>query len=218
MAAITAAVLAVATAPAGGAAAAAARPGIPPSAAGTISTVAGGVGGPAKATTVDLAASGPTQRGPCGLASAPGHLYVADTNAVRSIESSTDQLTTPAGTGLPGSLHTRGPAVQANGLDTCSVAVDGAGNLVMADPSHHQILVAAQATGSFYGRAMTAGRIYSVAGDGNKGFSGDGGPATAARLAFPNGVAVDATGNVVIADTANSRIRVVAEHTGTFYG
>ncbi len=57
---------------------------------------------------------------------------------------------------------------------------------------------------------MTAGDIYTVAGDGTFGYSGDGGPATGAELGVPNAVAVDGHGNLVIADTDNSRIRVVA--------
>ena len=61
-------------------------------------------------------------------------------------------------------------------------------------------MVAAR-TGTFYGQAMTAGDIYTVAGDGTLGFSGDGGPATAPSSAARTGLAVDAAGNLVIADT-----------------
>ena len=57
---------------------------------------------------------------------------------------------------------------------------------------------------------MTAGHIYTIAGDGTRGFSGDGGPATAAELNGPDGVAADAAGNLLIADTNNQRIRVAA--------
>ena len=56
-----------------------------------------------------------------------------------------------------------------------------------------------------------------MAGDGTQGFSGDGGPATSAELSL-QGVAVDAAGNLLIADSGNARVRVVAAHTGTFYG
>src|SRR4029077_7498693 len=55
-------------------------------------------------------------------------------------------------------------------------------------------------------------------GNGTSGFSGDGGPATSAELQAPEGAAVDAAGNVVIADTFNHRVRVVAASPGTFYG
>src|SRR6202042_1211205 len=73
-------------------------------------------------------------------------------------------------------------------------------------------------TGTFYGQAMTAGDIYTVAGDGTQGFSGDGGPATSAWLHFPEEVVADGAGNLLIADTFNHRIRVVAARAGTFYG
>ena len=98
------------------------------------------------------------------------------------------------------------------------MAVDGAGNLVIADTSNSRVRVVAARTGTFYGKAMTAGHIYTVAGDATQGYSGDGGPATAAALNIPFDVAVDASGNLVIADSFNSRIRVVAAHAGTFYG
>ncbi len=76
----------------------------------------------------------------------------------------------------------------------------------------------AASTGTFYGQAMTAGDIYTMAGNGTAGFSGDGGPATSAELNGPGGVAVDAAGNLLIADGGNNRVRVVAASTGTFYG
>ena len=98
------------------------------------------------------------------------------------------------------------------------VSVDHAGNVLIADSGHSLVRVVAEGTGTFYGQPMTAGDIYTIAGGGTPGFSGDGGPATAAELSGPSGVAHDAVGNVLIADQGNNRIRVVAEGTGTFYG
>jgi sugar lactone lactonase YvrE len=209
-----------------GPAAAAARPGGPKAptarlaaAAGTISTVAGGVGGPAKGTKVALA-------GPCGVRFAAGRLYIAGSNgrykfggfgAVREVNPRTGQLTTPAGTSAPGVLGDGGLATRAN-LSTCGVAVDHAGNLVIADLANNRIRVAAASTGTFYGLHMTAGDIYTIAGNGTAGFSGDGGPATNAEFNSPESVAIDAAGNLVITDTFNDRIRVAAASTGTFYG
>jgi trimeric autotransporter adhesin len=68
----------------------------------------------------------------------------------------------------------------------------------------------AETTGTFYGQPMTAGDIYTVAGNGVEGYAGDGGPATSAELDDPLGVTVDGAGNLVIADAGNDRIRVVA--------
>ena len=88
--------------------------------------------------------------------------------------------------------------------------MDSAGNLVLADSGNDRVRVVAATTGTFYGQSMTAGDIYTVAGDGTPGFSGDGGPATAAELNEPAGVALDAAGDLLIADTSNGRIREVA--------
>ena len=64
-------------------------------------------------------------------------------------------------------------------------------------------------TGTFYGQAITAGDIYTNAGNGTAGFAGDGGPVTSAELNLPEGLAFDSAGNLVIADTYNERLRVV---------
>ena len=68
----------------------------------------------------------------------------------------------------------------------------------------------AASTGTFYGQAMTAGDIYTVAGTGTGGFSGDGGPALSAELNRPQGVAVDAAGDLLVVDVGSNRIREVA--------
>ena len=65
---------------------------------------------------------------------------------------------------------------------------------------------------------MTAGNIYTVAGNGKIGFSGDRGLATAAVMDQPYGIALDHSGSTIIADSNNNRIRVVAASSGTFYG
>jgi trimeric autotransporter adhesin len=125
---------------------------------------------------------------------------------------------TVAGNGKEGFSGDFGPATGAELFIPTGVAVDAAGNLVIADTGNNRIRVVAESTGAFYGLAMTAGDIYTIAGDGVRGFSGDGAPATRAELDFPNDVAIDAAGNLVIADTGNDRVRVVAESTGAFYG
>jgi hypothetical protein len=126
------------------------------------------------------------------------------------------RIYTVAGDGSGKFFGDGGPATMA-GLEPWGVTVDGAGNLVIGDFHHNRVRVVAESTGTFYGQPMTAGDIYTVAGNGRPGFSGDGGPATAANLDWPSGVAVDKAGNLVIAAYGNNRVRVVAESTGTFY-
>ena len=65
---------------------------------------------------------------------------------------------------------------------------------------------------------MTKKHIYTVAGNGVAGFSGDGGPATSAEMSTNEGIAVEIHGNIVVSDDHNNRIRIVAKVTGTFYG
>ena len=126
---------------------------------------------------------------------------------------------TVAGNGTRGFAGDGGPAAGAELNVPGAVAVDGAGNLLIADARQRagpgrRGAAPARSTGM----PMTAGDIYTVAGDGIDGFSGDGGPATSAELSGPAGVAVDGAGNLLIAASGNSRIRVVAGTTGTFYG
>jgi hypothetical protein len=147
---------------------------------GTITTVAGGVGGPGKATTVAFS--------PCGLDFSHGTLYAADGRAVRKISQS-DQLTTPAGTGVLGSVSPGESATKAD-FAPCAAATDPAGNLVLADLEHHQIDVVPASSGTFYGQAMAAGHIYIVAGNGHFGYAASGVPAATAPLGDPSGVAV----------------------------
>jgi hypothetical protein len=122
-----------------------------------------------------------------------------------------------AGTGMHGRSGDRGPAIKAELNTPEDMAVDHTGNLVIADTANSEIRVVAARNGTFYGRRMTAGDIYVVAGQ-NAGFGGDGGPARAARIARPFGEVVDAAGNLVISDSGNARLRVIAASTGTFYG
>ena len=98
------------------------------------------------------------------------------------------------------------------------VVGDSTGNLVFADTNNNRVRVVAGSSGTFYGQAMTVGDIYTVAGDGQSTYSGDGGPAASASVSSPFGVTTDGAGNLVIADTGNIRIRVVPKASGTFYG
>jgi sugar lactone lactonase YvrE len=176
---------------------------------GTITTVAGsgttgysgggysGDGGPA---------TGATLNNPYGVAvDTSGSLYIADTynSRVRKVSTS-GTITTIAGSTTQGLSGDGGPATDAGLAFPYGVAVDSAGNVYIADTDNHRVR-----------KVSTSGTITTIAGSGTTGYSGggysgDGGPATSARLFNPYGVAVDAAGNVYIADTDNSRVREVS--------
>lgn len=103
-----------------------------------------------------------------------------------------------AGTGTGAFYGDGGPATAAELNATWAVAVDASGNVYIADDNNQRIR-----------KVNTSGIISTIAGIDTNGFSGDGGPATAAELDFPTGVAVDPSGNVFIADQHNNRIRKV---------
>jgi Bacterial Ig-like domain (group 3)/NHL repeat len=151
------------------------------------------------------AATAATLASPSAVAyDAAGDIFLADAanHVVREIAKS-GTISTIAGTGIEGYGGDNGPATSAQ-LDTpTGVAVDGNGNIYIADSHNHRI------------RKVAAGTITTVAGIGTPGFSGDGGAAIAAQLFNPTGVAVDSNGNLYIADTNNQVVRKV---TGTTIG
>jgi RHS repeat-associated protein len=112
-----------------------------------------------------------------------------------------------------------GPAASALLTLPSGIAVDKAGDLFIADTVNSRIQEVPATTGTQYGISMTAGDMYTIAGNssGNYGSSGDGGPGTSALLSDPFGVAVDSAGNVYIADSVNNRIQEVAAAAHTQY-
>ena len=98
------------------------------------------------------------------------------------------------------------------------IAVDGSGNVAFPDADNGEIRMVAASTGSYQGRAVQAGDIYDIAGNGNAAFGGDGNPALKAALNAPQGVAYDGAGDLYISDTLNNRIRVVAGKKGVISG
>jgi sugar lactone lactonase YvrE len=163
-----------------------------------ITTVAGngtggfvGDGGPATSAQLNF---------PSGVfVDSAGNLFIADefNNRVRKVDI-TGNITTVAGNGTGGFAGDNGPATSAQLSSPNGVFVDSAGSLFIADSSNNRI------------RKVDAnGIITTVAGNGTRGFAGDGGPATSAQLSSPSGVFVDSAGNLFIADSSNNRIRKV---------
>lgn len=191
-------------------------------ASGLISTVAGPGCTIGEAGNCSLADGGPaatsTLNGPAGLAfDGAGNLYIADSYNYRSISriifspsanrirkvGPDGMISTVAG-GRPGDpLGDGGPAIAAL-VRPSGLAFDTAGNLFIAQENDHRIRKVDAVTGT----------IATVAGNGNPGFSGDGGPAVEATLSFPTDVQTDSGGNLYIADSSNRRIRLVDSQTG----
>ncbi|MDA2935191.1 IPT/TIG domain-containing protein, partial [Acidobacteria bacterium AH-259-D05] len=170
---------------------------------GQITTVAGGTTFTGDGSDA-LAASTAQPRGI--VLDAEGNLYIADTfNArIRKVDAATGIITTVAGSGQRDFSGDGGPATAAALFSPRGVAVDGAGNLLIADTDNQRIRKVDAITGV----------ITTVAGSGcDSRFDdcqvGDGGPAAAAALFFPRGVVVDGAGNLFIVDTSNHRIRKV---------
>ena len=165
---------------------------------GIITTIAGssapgysGDGGPATAAQLSY---------PCDVAlDGKGNLYICDggNNAIRRIDTF-GTITTVVGTGSAGSNGDGGPAIYANLYAPYGIKVDGPGNIFIADYGSNKIRW-----------VNTDGIINTMAGNGTAGFAGDGGPAVAAMLNRPRGIALDMAGNLFVSDGDNNRIRKV---------
>lgn len=159
--------------------------------AGTGQAGYGPDGGPADATRlnepIDVAVDG------------AGNVYIADHLNHRVRKVAPDRIiTTVAGNGEAGYSGDRGPAVGARLQNPRGIALDREGNLYFSEFRNHRV------------RKVTSdGIITTVAGLGEEGYSGDDGPAVAARLNYPDGLAVDPEGNLYIADSSNQRVRKV---------
>ena len=164
----------------------------------TISTIAGtgiqgysGDGGQATAARLNTVSS--------VAYDSQGNLFIADynNNVVRKVTSD-GVITTVAGTGQKGYSGDTGQATKAQLDGPSHLSVDAAGNLFIAETGNNVVR-----------KVAPDGIITTYAGTGTAGFSGDTGPATSAQLSQPQGVAVDAAGNLFIVDTSNSRVRKV---------
>ena len=128
-----------------------------------------------------------------------GNIYIADTgnNRIRVISAETGIINTVVGTGIVGFYGDGGQSTAAELHNPYGVAVDNYGNIYISDNVNNRI------------RFVTAGTelITTIAGRGIGSYSGDGGAATSAELHNPYGIAIDAAGNVYVADYNNQRVR-----------
>jgi uncharacterized protein (TIGR03437 family) len=169
---------------------------------GVITTVAGN--GTAGFTGDNIPATASPLGVPVGVAvDATGNLYISEDQSAglaantRIRKVSSGVITTVAGNGMAGFSGDNGLATSAELWEPAGIAVDSAGNLFIADVINQRI------------RKVSGGVITTVAGNGTEGFSGDNGPAFNAQLSGPQGVAIDSSGNVYIADGRNHRIRLL---------
>ncbi|MGA1984234.1 MAG: Ig-like domain repeat protein [Acidobacteriaceae bacterium] len=174
-------------------------------ATGIIQTIAG-IGGQAGYSGDGGPATQALLSNPDGIAFDGDHtLYISDTgnNVIRKVNLTTGIITTVAGTGTAGFSGDGGPATSGQLNNPWGIALGSDGSLYIADLSNNRIR-----------KVSPSGTLSTLAGNGGNGFAGDNGPATAALLNVPAGVAVDVAGNVFIADSGNSLVREVDANTG----
>ena len=152
-----------------------------------------------------------------------GDLYLADAgnNQVREVSAATGDIALYAGSGQSlASAGDGGPAVNGELVRPGGEVADALGDLYIADTGNNRVQEIAASTHVQWGIAMTGGDVYTIAGSaaGLPGDSGDGGPAASALLDYPEGLAFDAAGNLLIVDQFNNQVRMVAAAAGTSYG
>jgi hypothetical protein len=167
---------------------------------------------------------------PTGLvATKSGVVYVADAEGfLRALVPGTRTETYVAGSVAGTTANgAKAPAALLNpdegGASPLGIATDPAGDVVVAIASLDIVRVLAASSGTRYGVSMTKNHIYTVAGqlgdsNGGHGFTGGGGVATAATLDGPEAVTIDRAGDILIADTGDNEVQVVAAKTGQHFG
>ncbi len=145
-------------------------------------------------------------------------MVAESTGTFYGISMTTGDIYTLAGNGTAGFSGDGGAPTSAELAGPTSVTVDPEGDLFIADTDNQRIRMVAASTGPLYAIPMNKGDIYTIAGDGTRGYGGDGGYDIDAELNYPGGVAVDRSRNLIIADPTNGAVRVVAPFAGTFYG
>jgi hypothetical protein len=181
---------------------------------GDIATVAGngtsgyaGDSGPATIASLN---------GPRGVAvDTSGDIFIADSlnNVVREVIAASGDIITIAGNGVAAFSGDGGLATSATLNQPFGVAVDNAGDLFISDTNNNvirEVVCATGASGCSPPAGKTTGDIYTIAGNGTPGNSGDGGPATSAQLTSPDGLCFDPAGDLLIADSGNNEVRMIS--------
>jgi RHS repeat-associated protein len=199
--------------------------------AGHMATIAGSDSGTSGSSGDGGAATSALLHGPGGIAFDPsGNLYIADgqNNRVQEVAAAAgtqwgqsmtanDMYTiTGAAQGTSGD---GGPASAADLYNPAGLTADSSGDVIIADAGNNRIQEIAKATGTQWGKSMTAGDIYTIAGSatGTAGTSGDGGAVASALLDYPQAVTW-ASPNLYIADAASNRVQEMAGAAGTHWG
>ena len=200
--------------------------------AGDVYTIAGSASGTSGFSGDGAAATSSKLAAPMALAfDSGGDLYIADHNngVVREIAATTHSQWGQSMTA--GDIYTvlgqasfgdspNGTAMTSAEFDGITgLAVDSAGDLYIADSGNSRVLEVPVSSGTKWGAiSETANEIFTVAGNGTAGHTGDGAVATSAELSNPYGLAIDANGDLYIADASNDRVQEVAASTGSQWG
>ncbi|THU34043.1 T9SS type B sorting domain-containing protein [Niastella caeni] len=167
----------------------------------TITTVAGVVGSPGYAGDAGQANNAKFNNPRAVATDTEGNLYIADmrNHVIRKVNNN-GIVNTVAGNGTAGNSGAGGPATAAQLAQPTGMTIDNDGNIYIADYNSSVIK-----------KVTTSGIMTVFAGNGTEGFSGDGGPASQAKLYRPTAVAVDKDGNLYISDASNKVIRKVTK-------
>jgi Bacterial Ig-like domain (group 3)/NHL repeat len=158
---------------------------------------------------------------PTGVAvDSAGDIFIADeyNQEIREVVKSSGDIVTVAGDRaaayIGGYSGDGGPATKAELNYPTGVALDSAGDIFIADEFNNRIREVVESQSAASALHVSVGDIVTVAGDGTSGYTGDGGPATKAELDNPTGVALDAAGDLFIADEGNDVVREASESSG----
>jgi hypothetical protein len=149
-----------------------------------------------------------------------GDVFIAEGTAqrVQEIPAGSHRVVTVAGTGTGGFNGDGLVATTSQLHQPTGVAVDAAGDLFIADTANCRVRVLPAADVTLFGRMMTAGHLFTVAGTGVCGSAGQGGPVASAQLWNPVAVTLDSAGDLLVADAGDQSVLLAAVHAGSFYG